>query len=219
MEKNEKKNKSLKKEDKDKKNEIQKTENKDKKWKKFAVAFIIIIGIFVVLNIIRVGNENRITINTKSSLEKIIEINKLSTIEYTYNAIVTKYKNDEVKDENIEYYVSYDGKVTAGIDFNEVLIENIDYKAKKIYIKLPEVEIHNTIVDMGTLDYIFAKNVPEKESISQEAYKLCKNDLKERAEKETELLSNATENAKSTIEALIKPWIESIDKEFQIEFK
>ena len=54
---------------------------------------------------------------------------------------------------------------------------------------------------------------------SQEAYKLCKNDLRERAKNETELLINANENAKSAIEALIKPWIESVDREFQIEFK
>ena len=63
------------------------------------------------------------------------------------------------------------------------------------------------------------KNVPEKDSISQEAYKLCKNDLRERAQNETELLSNAEENAKSAIEALLKPWVESVDKEFQIEFR
>ena len=72
---------------------------------------------------------------------------------------------------------------------------------------------------MGTLDYIHEKNTSEKDSISQEAYKLCKNDLRERAKNETELLVNANENAKSAIEALIKPWIESVDKEFQIEFK
>lgn len=172
----------------------------------------------LILSLLQINRENRITINTKSSLEKIIEINKLSTIEYTYNAIVTKYKDDEVKDGNVEYYVSYKGKVTAGIDFNEVGID-VDYKFKKIFIKLPEVEMHDTSVDMGTLDYILEKNVSEKDSISQEAYKLCKKDLKERAAKETELINNAKENAKSAIEALIKPWVESVDKDFQIEFK
>lgn len=187
--------------------------------KKAYIVGIIILGIILLLNLMRMNNENRLTINTKSSLEKIIEINKLSTIEYTYNAIVTKYKNDEVKEGNVEYYVSYEGKVTAGVDFNEVTIEDIDYKLKKIYIKLPEVEIHETSVDMGTLDFIREKSLSEKDSISQEAYKLCKNDLRQRAENETELINNANENAKSAIEALIKPWIESVDKEFKIEFK
>ena len=186
--------------------------------KKIILFIIIIVLIVVIISFIKVHNENRLTITTKSSLEKIIEINKLSTIEYTYNAIVAKYKDDEVKDDNVEYYVAYNGKVTAGIDFNEVNID-VNYKEKKIYITLPNVEIHEINVDMGTLDYIYEKNTSEKDSISQEAYKLCKNDLRERAENETELLVNANENAKSAIEALIKPWIESVDKEFQIEFK
>lgn len=195
---------------------------KEKKHSKFTKKIILFIGAIVLIiaaiSFMRVHNENRLTITTKSSLEKIIEINKLSTIEYTYNAIVTKYKNDEVKDDNVEYYVAYNGKVTAGIDFNEINID-VDYKEKKIYITLPNVEIHETNVDMGTLDYIHEKNTSEKDSISQEAYKLCKNDLRERAKNETELLINANENAKSAIEALIKPWIESVDREFQIEFK
>lgn len=196
-----------------------KREKKCPEFIKKIILFIIIIALIVLtISFIRVHNENRLTITTKSSLEKIIEINKLSTIEYTYNAIVAKYKDDEVKDDNVEYYVAYNGKVTAGIDFNEVNID-VNYKEKKIYITLPNVEIHEINVDMGTLDYIYEKNTSEKDSISQEAYKLCKNDLRERAKNETELLVNANENAKSAIEALIKPWIESVDKEFQIEFK
>ena len=210
--------------DKTLENNNDKVENvkREKKCPKFIqkiILFIIIITlIMLTISFIRVHNENRLTITTKSSLEKIIEINKLSTIEYTYNAIVAKYKDDEVKDDNVEYYVAYNGKVTAGIDFNEVNID-VNYKEKKIYITLPNVEIHEINVDMGTLDYIYEENTSEKDSISQEAYKLCKNDLRERAKNETELLVNANENAKSAIEALIKPWIESVDKEFQIEFK
>ncbi len=201
-----------------KNNEVKKEKKHSKLTKKIMLFVGGIIIIILIIGFMKAHNENKLTITTKSSLEKIMEINKLSTIEYTYNAIVTKYKNDEVKEDNVEYYVAYNGKVTAGIDFNEINID-VDYKEKKIYVTLPNVEIHETNVDMGTLDYIHEKNVPEKDSISQEAYKLCKNDLRERAQNETELLSNAEENAKSAIEALLKPWVESVDKEFQIEFR
>ena len=103
-------------------------EKKHSKFTKKIMLFIgVIVLIIVAISFMRVHNENRLTITTKSSLVKIIEINKLSTIEYTYNAIVTKYKNDEVKDDNVEYYVAYNGKVTAGIDFNEINID-VDYK-------------------------------------------------------------------------------------------
>ena len=202
----------------DKVEEVKKEKKHSKFTKKIMLFIGVIVLIIVAISFMRVHTETRLTITTKSSLEKIIEINKLSTIEYTYNAIVTKYKNDEVKDDNVEYYAAYNGKVTAGIDFNEINID-VNYKDKKIYITLPNVEIHETNVDMGTLDYIQEKNTSEKDSISQEAYKLCKNDLRERAKNETKLLVNANENAKSAIEALLKPWIESVDKEFQIEFK
>ena len=201
-----------------KNNEVKKEKKHSKITKKIMLFVGGIIIIILIIGFMKAHNENKLTITTKSSLEKIMEINKLSTIEYTYNAIVTKYKNDEVKEYNVEYYVAYNGKVTAGIDFNEINID-VDYKEKKIYVTLPNVEIHETNVDMGTLDYIHEKNVPEKDSISQEAYKLCKYDLRERAQNETELLSNAEENAKSAIEALLKPWVESVDKEFQIEFR
>ena len=117
-------------------------------------AVIILIVLLVIINLLRVNNEARVTINTESSLEKIIEISKLSTIEYTYNSIATKYKNDEVKDENVEYYVAYEGVVKAGIDFNEINID-VDYKNKRIIITLPEVEINEISVNMGTLDYIY----------------------------------------------------------------
>ena len=148
--------------------------------------------------------------------------------ENTAEAYTLAWRNGTAWGAETDVYLTQDGVLvcshddsatrTAGIDFNEVNID-VNYKEKKIYITLPNVEIHEINVDMGTLDYIYEKNTSEKDSISQEAYKLCKNDLRERAKNETELLVNANENAKSAIEALIKPWIESVDKEFQIEFK
>lgn len=179
---------------------------------------LILVVVLIIINFLKVNNDIRVAINTKTSLEKIIEISELSTIEYTYNSIATKYKNDEIKEDNVEYYVTYEGIVRAGIDFNEIDI-NVNYKSKTIVITLPKVEIHEVSVDMGTLDYIYEKNTSEKDSISQEAYKLCKKDLRERASNETQLVDNAKSNAESAIEALLKPWAEAIDKDFKIEFK
>ena len=57
---------------------------KEKKHSKFTKKIMLFIGaivlIIVAISFMRVHNENRLTITTKSSLEKIIEINKLSTI-------------------------------------------------------------------------------------------------------------------------------------------
>ena len=54
---------------------------------------------------------------TASSLEKVLEIDELSTAEYTYNAVAKKHSQDG---KEIKYYVAYEGKVTAGVDFEKI---------------------------------------------------------------------------------------------------
>ena len=68
---------------------------------------------------------------------------------------------------------------------------------------------------MGTMEYIYVENTNEKDRISQEAYLLCKNDLKDRISKEENLDKNARENAISAVEALFKPWSDR----YEIEVK
>lgn len=178
-----------------------------------------IILVIVILLIVSISNQSksRMTITTKSTLEKIVEISDLSTVDYTYNAIVTKYIDDEPgkdRHDNAEYYVSYEGIVSAGINFDEIEVE---IKDKVISIKLPEAKINEIRVDMGTLEYMKVGKTNESDSISQEAYKLCQKDLEERASKEDEILKYAKDNAKSAIEALLNPWIESLDDGFKVE--
>lgn len=176
-----------------------------------SLVLILVVGILLAIT---QNNSGQLTTISKSSLQKVIEINELSTVDYTYNATATKY------DENNDamYYVAYEGTVTAGIDFNEIGIEVIE-EEKKVKITIPEVEIHSTKVDMGTMEYIFTKNKYETEDISQEAYKLCKDDLKARIEKENVLHDTARENAISSVEALFKPWIDTIDNSYTVEIK
>lgn len=173
------------------------------------LALVLSVGIFSVFH---TNNSKLLSTVSKSSLQKVIEINELSTIDYTYNAIATKYDENQ----NEQYYVAYEGKVTAGIDFNEIQIEVIEDE-KKVKITIPEVEIHSTKVDMGTMEYIFTKNKYETEDISQEAYKLCKNDLKTRIDKENVLYDTARENAISSVKAIFKPWIDTIDNAYTVE--
>lgn len=175
-----------------------------------SLVLILVVGILLAIT----NNSGQLTTISKSSLQKVIEINELSTVDYTYNATATKY------DENNDamYYVAYEGMVTAGIDFNEIRIEVIK-EEKKVKITIPEVEIHSTKVDMGTMEYIFKRNKYETEDISQEAYKLCKDDLKARIEKENVLHDTARENAISSVEALFKPWIDTIDNSYTVEIK
>ena len=117
-----------------------------------------------------IGEEGTVTTISKASLEKVFEISELSTVDYSYNAVARAYEEDGVTP---KYYVAYEGTVTAGIDFSKIMID-IDEDTKIITITLPESEIQNTMVDFGSMDYIFENKKYETETISQEAYEMCR---------------------------------------------
>lgn len=175
-----------------------------------AILVILIVKVFVP-KVFR-SKPGEVSTITKSSLEKVIEINDLETLDYTYNA-VTDVRDEE---DRLKYHVAYDGVVTAGIDFSNIDIA-IDEEAKKISIKVPKASILDLRVDTGTMDYIFEKRRYETESVSHEAYKACLEDLKNRAEKEESLLEMADENALSTVRALIEPWVKEVDQAYEVE--
>jgi hypothetical protein len=179
----------------------------------------IIIALSLVISLVLVGwlifaagEDGNLTTISNSSLEKIIEINELSTVDYTYNATVTKTTADGSE---IMYHVAYEGTVTAGIDFQKISFD-INKEDKIITITIPDIEIQEIRVNMGTMDYIFTKDKYETETVSQEAYKLCKADLQKRIQDAEELKKTAKENVVSSVKALFQPWIETIDKEYTV---
>lgn len=174
---------------------------------------IIVVIIFYMKTAVFRDKDGQVTTISKSSLERIIEIGELSTVDYTYNAIAKVYDEEG---STIKYYVAYEGIVTAGIDFEKISIK-VDEEQKKVRIIIPDVEIHNINVDMGTMEYIFTKNKYETETISQEAYKICKQDLQSRVKEETDLYGMAKENAIASVRALFLPWIDQMDKGYTVE--
>ncbi len=204
----------------------EKTKNKKSNKKKFfskklirklkvpALCIIALLLVGLLITMLIPNKEGSVTTITKSTLQKIVEINELSTVDYVYNAIATKYDKNN-KDEL--YHVAYEGTVTAGIDFNKIEFD-IDQKSKKITITTPDVEIQETRIDMGNLEFIFMEDAKEN-AVSQDAYKLCKADLEKRVKEENLLFTTAKENAISSVTALFQPWIETVDKSYKIEIK
>lgn len=188
---------------------------------RFGIKLLIAVSILILIIIVLIGfklmkpdeEKKEVATITQTSLDKIIEINQLSTVDYTYNAVVKVY--DE-KSKDLKYYVAYEGIVTAGIDFEKIDIA-VNEEQKKVIIKIPDVEIHDVNVNMGTMEYIFAKDKYETETVSQEAYKASTADLQERVKQEKDLHEMAKENAIASVRALFVPWIEQIDKEYTVE--
>lgn len=183
-----------------------------KKQNNLPILAVVIICAAIILKITGSGGGEVETIS-KASLEKVIEISDLSTLDYTYNAITSVPTEDNKK---IKYYVSYKGTVTVGIDFSKINISE-DTDKKLINIKLPEPEIQTVSVDMGSLDFIFNDDKYETETVTQEAYKACVSDLTESAENEPTLQSMAKYNSIAAIKALITPWVNQIAKAYTVE--
>ena len=138
----------------------------------------------------------------------------MSTFEAIYNGIAS-VANEE-KPENIDYYVSYEAKVKAGIDFEKVNLE-VNEDEKRITVTLPEVKITDVNVDIASLDYIFMNKRANTETVSAQAYKKCIEDVTNESNSTTAIYEFAKQNARNIVEALIKPFIEQLDSEYELK--
>lgn len=154
------------------------------------------------------------SIITTSTLEKILNVSDLSTFEAIYNGVAKVSNLDDPQE--IDYYVSYDATVKAGIDFAQVVI-SIDDEAKIISVKLPKIIITDITVDIESMDYIFINDDANTETVSEEAYKQCIDDVTRESNSETAIFQLAEQNAKNIVEALIRPFVSSLDSEYQLQ--
>ena len=188
------------------------------KFKHIAVLFIII-AIIVTALIIKIkifNKKSEPTIISKATLEKVINVSDLSTFEAIYNGVAA-VENEE-KPENIDYYVSYEAKVKAGIDFELVEVE-VNETDKVITVTLPEVKITDVDVDIASLDYIFMNNKANTQTVSEQAYKKCIKDVTKESNSTDEIYESARQNARNIVEALISPFVEQLDSEYKLEIK
>lgn len=182
------------------------------------ITFVIIIAVLIIAIIVfllidkKVSKESEII--NKVTLEKIINVSDLSTFEAVYNGI-TEVMNDE-EPEKIDYYVSYDSKVKAGIDFANVEV-TVDDEDKVITVKLPEIKITDVNVDITSLDYIFENDKADTSTVSEKAYKRCIEDVKSESSSEKAIYELAEQNARNIVEALISPFVEQLDAEYQLQ--
>ena len=186
------------------------------KFKHMAVLFVIIAVIITALMIkIKIFNKkSEPTIISKATLEKVINVSDLSTFEAIYNGVAS-VANEE-KPENIDYYVSYEAKVKAGIDFEQVNLE-VNEDEKRITVTLPEVKITDVNVDIASLDYIFMNKRANTETVSAQAYKKCIEDVTNESNSTTAIYELAKQNARNIVEALIKPFVEQLDSKYELK--
>ena len=150
---------------------------------------------------------------TISTLEKIINVNELSTFTAVYNGIATV--RNEKKPEEIDYYVSYEARVNAGIDFNKIEI-SVDNEAKTIFVDIPQICITDSNVDITSLDFIFYNDKANASTVTQEAFKACEADVQKESEQQNAIYELAKQNAVNVLTDLINPIFEQLGTEYTL---
>ena len=180
------------------------------RWVWIVLAIAVIAGIFGTVSAGKRSKQPPEVI-TVSTLQEIVNVSELSTYTAVYNGIAQVM--NEAEPEQTDYYISYEAKVYAGIDFEAIQI-SVDDEAKMIYVKLPEVTITKVDVDIASMDFIFYNNSANTSTVSQAAYKACEADAQRESAKQEDIYELARQNARNVLTALIDPLVEQVDAEY-----
>jgi 4-diphosphocytidyl-2C-methyl-D-erythritol kinase len=63
------------------------------------------------------------------------------------------------------------------------------------------------------------KKVSDEELMTKRAFKACKEDVENESKNEKEIYTLAEQNAKNIVEALINPFIQQLDSEYEVIIK
>lgn len=176
------------------------------------VLVVVLCMMFIPKMMIMVNGEPEII--TVSRLEKIIDTSVLSSFQAVYNGCVEIM--NEKKPEQIDFYVSYEAKISAGFNLKAVKFD-LDNKAKLIKVKMPKIDFTDVNVDIASLDYIKINNKADESKISAKAYKVCIEDATNESRKEDVILDLAKQNAENMMKALINPFISQLDSNYKLE--
>lgn len=150
---------------------------------------------------------------TVSTLERIINVSELSTFTAVYNGIAEVA--NEKKPEQIDYYVSYEATVNAGIDFQAVKIA-MNEEQKTITLKVPEAHVINQDVDESSMEFIFLNKKANKSGVTETAYKACEEDVRQESEQQTAICELAAQNAENVLRALTQPIVDQLGEGYQL---
>jgi len=184
--------------------------NSNKKKSKapiIAVAALIVIAIVVGVSLIAPGAASKFDKDdflTTSTLEKAIDIDRLTTAKFVFNGIAEhhtttaqflKWGGEDI----IDYRISYKATVTAGVNLKDVKFE-IDDTSKTVMVTMPQISLEAS-VDPNGMKFI-PSNV---DADLKEIISLCEEDVKYESSQSGKLAASAEEALKSTIEAILTP--------------
>lgn len=164
-----------------------------------ALVAVVCVAVFAVKPSMESANTAS-TVLTETELEKTVSVSKLATARCVYKGIAAK--TDESG--STLYHVYYESSVTAGIDMGDITFK-VDEEAKTVTPILPEPTINTPEIDTSSLDFFEANASADM----KDAIALCRQDALEKVSADAAIKESATENLRSTVEALTKSLLES----------
>ena len=148
---------------------------------------------------------------------------ELATMECYYNNVAKYYEEDASgflfweKDKN--FWIEYSGIVTVGIDASRLAIE-VD--GTTVTISLPPAEVLDCAVDNDSLTedsfYIADDSAKVKAEDQTQALQVAQQKMREEAENDSELLSDAQQLAQKLLEDYVNNLGEAVGVEYTIEW-
>lgn len=177
------------------------------------IAGVLLAVVIVLFALFQVGGtkDHEAEVTVVSTLERIINVSDLSTFTAVYNGIA-EVPNERHPDK-VDYYVSYEARVEAGIDFSAV---EISMENGVITVDIPNVKINDIIVDISSLDFIFFNNKANQSTVTQQAFKACEEDARTESESQEAILELAQQNASNIVTALVKPMIDQLGEGYSL---
>lgn len=187
--------------------------------------FRFIIVIIAVVSLIAVGflgarlldKNSEPKVSVTSIEERLSKCSSLTTSRLDYRGLI-KYEDGDIQYINKKSFsMIYDAHIKAGIDLSKAEVQ-ID--GKKITIRIPRPEIQDIVIDSDSLEFYDEKlalfNWTDKEDTAK-ALEYAKEDAGEKAA-QTDILAQASEQARTVIETLILPITSDSDAGYSIEF-
>lgn len=188
--------------------------------KKLLSIVMIIVGIIIIVLLIVFNKEGETRTTIKSTLDRVVQKSDLETVNFTYNVIAKKCKNNEecnLNSNNIddfEYVISCEGTITSGIEFKDVKID-LNKNSKKLIVTLPDAKVKE--INVGTLKYINGDKMPADELPN--AIELCRKTIESKSHIDENLLPAAKEQAGVVLKSLYEQWLKAFDKDYKLEIK
>lgn len=146
-----------------------------------------------------------------TTVEDIVRISELQTLEYSYDAICPVYDNGEVV-----YYIAYESTVSLGINTSDIQFIYLRGDENVVTVILPPVEVLGINVDAGSMDYIFMNRDYDNYYASTSAQLFCEEDVNGKINQDETLFASARDNTEAEIRALTEPLIEQIYPDYDL---